>query len=200
MGSRWALVGLLSVLVLVLVPKPLRANAQDVKVEGQAIAGTANVAGTVLELNGTGVRQVAWFKGYVAALYLRDRASTPEQVLAMAGPKRVQLRMLYDVPAKELSKAVHKGVLRNSSDVLKPKLLAPLAAFEEQINAVEKVRKGDVVDIDHDGAGAMVLSVNGAVRGDPLAGADLFPALLRAFVGERPYDDRMKAGLLGQPS
>ena len=45
----------------------------------------------------------------------------------------------------------------------------------------------------------LVLSRNGAPRGAPLAGEDLYAALLRCFVGVRPADPDMKVGLLGGP-
>ena len=45
-----------------------------------------------------------------------------------------------------------------------------------------------------------MLVVNGKLRGASVAGADFNAALLRAFVGERPYDKKLRDGLLGLPS
>ena len=140
-----------------------------------------------------------WFKAFVAALYLAGHASTAEQALSQAGPKRLQLRLLQDVPAFEFSKALRKGVGRNSTEAEAAQLEPALARFEAQINALKKVRKGDVVDIDEDATGGLLFSVNGTLRGQTPAGRALFGALLRAFVGDKPYDDKLKAGLLGQP-
>ena len=44
--------------------------------EGQPFERRVVVAGAELRLNGTGVRAVAWFKGYAAGLYLTRRAAT----------------------------------------------------------------------------------------------------------------------------
>jgi hypothetical protein len=41
------------------------------------------------------------------------------------------------------------------------------------------------------------LGLNGALRGEAIAGDDFYETLLRSFIGERPYDARLKAGLLG---
>ena len=41
------------------------------------------------------------------------------------------------------------------------------------------------------------LGLNGALRGEAIPGDDFYGTLLRAFIGERPYDARLKAGLLG---
>ncbi|MDH4290227.1 MAG: chalcone isomerase family protein, partial [Aquincola sp.] len=35
--------------------------------------------------------------------------------------------------------------------------------------------------------------------GDPVAGEDLYAALLLCFLGDRPVDKELKAGLLGGP-
>lgn len=177
------------------------AQAQDaaVVVEGQRLAPRVFVAGADLRLNGSGVRTAGWFKGFVTALYLPSAAATAEQAQALPGPKRLQLRLLHDVPATEFSKALRKGVVRNSSEAEAATLEPALARFEAHINAVKKVRKGDVIDIDQDTTGSLLFTVNGTLRGQTPAGTALYAALLRAFVGDKPYDDKLKAGLLGRP-
>lgn len=168
-------------------------------VEGQAFARQVTVAGTELQLNGTGVRGVAWFKGYVAALYLSRGSTTTRQVLAAGGAKRLQLRMLHEVPAVEFVKALNKGVERNSAAAEWAAVQPTLQRFSEQVAALGKVRKGDRVDLDLDPARGLMFSVNGTLRGDPLPGDALFNGLLRAFLGDQPYDDKLKAGLLAGP-
>lgn len=165
-------------------------------VEGQAFAKRAVVVGSEVQLNGTGVRAVAWFKGYAAGLYLSQRSTTLAQVLAARGPKRLQLRMLQDVPAADFVKALNKGVERNSAAADLPALQPLMRRFAELIQQTGNVRKADVIDLDLDPTKGMLFSVNGTLRGDVVAGQDLFNALLRAFLGEQPYDEKLKAGLL----
>ena len=165
-------------------------------VEGQAFAKRAVVVGSELQLNGTGVRAVAWFKGYAAGLYLSQRSTTLPQVLAARGPKRLQLRMLQDVPAADFVKALNKGVERNNAAADLPALQPLMRRFAELIQQTGNVRKADVIDLDLDPTKGMLFSVNGTLRGDVVAGQDLFNALLRAFLGEQPYDEKLKAGLL----
>ena len=183
---------------------PLAGNAwaapQRVIFEGQAFDLRISVAGAELRLNGTGVRQVAWFKGYLCALYLSAPAESAAQALAMGGPKRIHLRMLHEVPAAEFSKAMRKGIARNSLPSAQQALAGRVERFSSQIEAIGKVRVKDVVDLDLDPARGLLLSLNGALRGDPIPGEDFYAALLRSFVGEVPYDTRMRAGLLGKPS
>ena len=174
------------------------AAAPRVQVEGQWFDSSLQVAGSLLVLNGTGVRQVAWFKGFVAGLYLTAITANAEQALAQPGPKRLQLRMLRDVPAVEFVKALNKGVTRNAPAQEQPLLEPGLQQLDQMIGALGKVRTGDVVDLDHEPGRGLVMRVNGTLRGDAVGGDAMFPALLRAFVGELPYDDRLKAGLLGR--
>jgi hypothetical protein len=174
--------------------------ADAVQVEGQPFLRRVQVAGQALQLNGTGVRAVAWFKGYAAGLYLPTRSSQPAQVLAMAGAKRLQLRMLQEAPAAELVKAVNKGIERNTPPEQMTTLAPRLAQFDQAMQSTGRVRKGDVVDLDFDPAQGLLFALNGTLRSEPVAGADFYAALLRSFVGERPYDKALKAGLLGQPS
>ena len=165
-------------------------------VEGQPFATSLRLHDADLVLNGTGVRAVAWFKGYAVGLYLPARANSAAQVLTQAGPKRLELRMLQEVPAAEFVKALNKGIERNSSPADWAVLSARVQRFAEQITASGAVRKREVVDIDFDPARGLLFARNGKLVGEPIPGADLYAALLRAFIGEHPYDERMKAGLL----
>jgi hypothetical protein len=173
---------------------PLR--AQPVMVEGQAFDRKVTLAGSELLLNGTGVRAVAWFKGYAAGLYLRTPSRTAAQVVGQPGPKRLQMRMLQDVPAGEFVKAFRKGVERNTDPAELPQLSARMATFAALVEGLRQVRKGDLVNLDLEPGRGTVFSVNGTLRGEAIAGDDFYAALLRSFVGDRPYDSRLKAGLL----
>ena len=173
--------------------------AAPIKVEGETFAGQATVAGQVLELNGVGLRAVAWFKGYAAGLYLGSRARTAQEVLAAAGAKRLQLRMLVEVDTEEFVKAFDKGIARNSPPAELPLLAERMARFDALLRAIGKVRKRDVVDLDWLPGRGMQFTLNGQPRGAPIPGEDLYAALLRIFVGERPADPELKIGLLGGP-
>jgi hypothetical protein len=173
------------------------AQPSAVMVEGQAFDRQVRVAGANLQLNGTGVRAVAWFKGYAAGLYLAAAVNSAAQALAAPGPKRLQIRMLQDVPAVEFEKAFTKGMRRNAPDDQLAGLEARMAEFAQTIRAVGKVRKGDVVDLDLDPSRGTLFALNGTLHGMAIAGDDFYAVLLASFVGDHPYDARMKAGLLG---
>lgn len=173
--------------------------ARPISVEGVTFAGDISLAGTPLQLNGVGLRAVAWLKGYAAGLYLPRKASTVPQVLSQAGPKRLQLRLLVEVEAEEFVKAFHKGVSRNSAPADAARLAERMARFDTQIRSLGKLRKRDVIDLDYLPGRGLQMTRNGSVRFDAIAGEDLYAALLRCFIGERPADADMKVGLLGGP-
>lgn len=174
--------------------------AAGVKVEGQQFDAVVQVAGTELQLNGAGLRAVAWFKAFAAGLYLARPARSAQEATAQAGPKRLQLRMLRELPAVEFNKAVHKGVARNVSVAQLQALQARLDQFGAQVDAVGKLKAGDVVDLDHEPGRGMAMKLNGTLRGAVIEGDDFFGALLLSFLGEKPYDPKLKAGLLGLSS
>ena len=172
--------------------------AAQMRIEGQTFEARTQVAGSELQLNGVGLRAVAWLKAYAAGLYLTHKAQTSAQVFAAPGAKRLQLRMLQDVPAQEFVKAFNRGVARNTPDHEMPALQERMDRFDELITAVGKVKKGDVVNLDLLPGRGLVFSLNGVVRGSPIPGDDLSAALLRIFIGDHPVDVALKAGLLGQ--
>ena len=146
-----------------------------------------------------GLRAVAWFKGYAAGLYLARKATTPEAVLALPGPKRLQLRMLVDVPAAEFVKAFHKGIARNTPAAAQPALAGRMQRFEALVSSLRTVKARDVVDLDFLPAEGLVFVHNGRTLGTPVEGEDFYAALLRIFIGPRPVDAELKTGLLGGP-
>ncbi len=184
-------------LLLLPAAAPGRA-AETLVVEGQAFALSTRLGETELRLNGAGLRAVAWFKGYAAGLYLPQRAESAAAVLAQDGPKRVQLRLLQDVPAAEFVKALDRGLQRNCSAAQWSAVQPQAAELGARVAALGSVKKGDVIDLDWDPAQGLLFRVNGTLRGLPIEARGLYPALLRAFLGDKPYDKALKAALLGQ--
>ena len=176
---------------------PLAPAMAQVKLAGHSYDTSLRLADNELQLNGVGVRAVAIFKAYTAGLYLKQKASDPAAVVALDGPKRLQMRMLIEVPAKEFIKAIEVGMTRNSSEAELPALRDRMQTFERMVDAVGAVRKGDVVDLDWLPGKGMRFSVNGQARGANIGGEDFYGALLRIFIGDKPVDKGLKSGLLG---
>jgi len=54
-----------------------------------------------------------------------------------------------------------------------------------------------VVNLDFLPGKGLVMTLNGARRGQPIPGEDLYAGVLKIFLGELPVDKKLKAGLLG---
>jgi hypothetical protein len=168
-----------------------------VKLEGFTFPGEVTVAGVKLLLNGVGLRQVAWLKGYAAGLYLTQKVSTQQEALAAPGPKRVSMRMLIDGPSEEFAKAFLRGVNRNAPPDKLASMQERVQRFDAIVRGIGPVRKGDLIEVEwRPGEGTAAL-VNGKQRDVPVPGEDLFVALLKIYIGDRPTDSKMKEGLLG---
>jgi hypothetical protein len=178
--------------------------AHALRYEGQDFADTLQLGGSTLALNGTGKRQVAVYSLYLAALYLPQKASSPEAIYAQPGPKRLEMRIVIplvkDVSTQEFVKAISKGVNRNSTEAEKAAVAERVRQFNAAIADVGRVKKGDTLVIDYVPAqGGTLLYVNGKVQGKPIEGQDFYTAFLKVFLGDRNSDAQLRAGLLGQP-
>ena len=157
------------------------------------------LAGQALLLNGTGLRAVLWLKGYAAGLYLGQHAASAEAVVAQAGAKRLQLRLLLDVPADEFIKAFHQGIERNNTPEMQASLAERAARFDALLHPLGEIHKGDTVNLDFVPGQGLLFWHNGRQVGAAIPGEDFYGALLRVFVGEHVSDERLRAGLLGKP-
>ena len=170
------------------------------EVDGHRFDDRIRLADADLVLNGIGFRAVLMFKAYAAALYMTEKADKPAAVLAVNGAKRIQIKMLLDVDAKEFTKAVNVGIPRNSTDAESAALKDRIEQFDRSIDTVGKIRKGDVVTLDFLPSKGLVFSLNGVVKGQTIPGADFYAGVLRIFIGDKPVDEKLKAGLLSLPA
>ncbi len=170
------------------------------KIEGITYPGEVTVGSETLHLNGVGVRQVAWLKGYAAGLYLPQTTNDQARALALSGAKRVSMRLLIDAPSEEFAKAFSKGVTRNTPPEQLASVQARMQKFDATIRSLGKLKKGDLVEVDWRPGQGTVALLNGKVYGQPVPGEDMFTAMLKIYIGDRPTDAKMKAGLLGLPA
>lgn len=168
--------------------------------EDQDFDDQIHLGGSVLVLNGTGIRAVSIIRGYLAALYLPRKAGTPDAVFAMQGPKRIQVRLLMGVGVEEFTKAIRKGVARNCTPEEQQQFAERLEVLIKNIDLLGKLKKGDVVNLDYVPQHGTQVTLNGKAIGTPAPGNEPMLALLKVFLGEKPTDKRLKAGLLDQPT
>jgi hypothetical protein len=183
---------LLSALVLSAV-QAFAAEVAGVKVEERVKLGPNE-----LVLNGAGLRTKAFFKVYVAGLYLVDKKTDAAEVLALPGAKRVSMRLMRDLSAKQLTDALNEGIRDNTSTAELGILKDRLAELAAVMNSIQTAKEGDVITLDWlPGSGTRVV-LNGEARGKAIAGEDFYRSLLRIWLGDNPVSSGLKKALLGQ--
>lgn len=179
------------------LPVPVEpGTAQAAKLEGQRFDDTLVLSDRTLRLNGLGLRGVAWVKAFVAGLYLAAPSKDTSQILAMQGPKRLRLKVMLEAPSVEMTKSMRRGVRRNEPEAMQARLLERVEVLAKGLDSIGTFRPGDVLDLDFIPGQGTHLVLNGKPLVKPIEGDDFYRAVLKIFIGERPVDKRMKAGLL----
>ena len=171
----WAFARRRLLLASLLLPIALACSAAEAQnpIGGIRFDPSVQLAGQVLQLNGTGLRARFWIKAYAAGLYLGQRAQSADA-------------------------ALHLGVARNNPPELQARLAERVAAFDAMLTPLGEVRKGDTVNLDFLPGRGLLFFHNGRLLGPAIAGDEFYNALLRVFVGEHVSDEGLRAGLLGQ--
>lgn len=183
-------------LVLLVCAALLSWNASALEVAGVQLADTVQLGAASLRLNGAGVRTKLIFKVYVAALYLPQKQTSAQAVIAGERERRVALHLLRDLSSTKLLGAFNEAIEANHTSAELAALDAQLKQMVQIFNAVKEVKSGDVITLDYLPAEGTRISVNGSVRGT-IAGAEFNRALLRIWLGDKPAQESLKVELLG---
>jgi len=168
--------------------------AQAAEVGGVKLEDSSAVGGQTLVLNGAGIRTKVVFKIYVASLYLPQKASDLQAVLAK-GPRRIQMNLLRTLSADQLVDALVDGLNETNS-------AEQIAAVKPQIDqlvsimkAFKEVKERDVVTLDFVD-GATRIGWNGEAKGS-IPGEAFNQALTRIWLGDKPVQSDLKKAMLG---
>ncbi len=176
----------------------LGATAATIEVGGVKLEDSTDVRGSKLVLNGAGIRYKAVFKVYTAGLYLGKKASTPEEVLAAPGAKRMTITMLREIDSNELGKLFTRGVQDNAPKNEMSKLVPGLIKMGQIFSDQKRLMTGDVFMIDWVPGTGTIITVKGVPQGEPFREPEFFNALMRIWLGPEPADWKLKDALLGK--
>jgi len=182
---------------------PAAFAAEPVSVSGVKYDEAIDMAGAKLHLNGAGVRYKAFFKVYTAGLYLAKKAGTPEEVLAMPGPKSMKITMLREIDSTELGKLFSRGMEDNMEKAAFSKLIPGVLRMSQLFSDCKKLNAGDSFEIDWvPGTGTLIKVSSAKCPKDlePFKEPEFYNALLRIWLGPVPADFKLKDALLGKPS
>ena len=178
---------------------PLAGQAAPVELSGVRFEDTATVSGSKLQLNGAGIRYRTVFKVYAAGLYLSRKGSTPEEVLAAPGPKRMTVTMLREIDSGELGRLFARGVEDNMDRSSFSRIVAGVLRVGQIFSEHRKLLPGDTFMIEWIPGVGTVITVKGVPQGEAFKEPEFFHALMLIWLGRSPADWRLKEQLLGKP-
>lgn len=134
---------------------------------------------------------------YVAALYLTARTARPDEILACAGPQRLDLRFMRDVDRDQLvpkwrSEVERRARRRKALDRHRPAIDALFASYPG-------VREGQIMSFTWRPAHGLEVAVDGRVRGLVASDASFCELFFSGFVGKEALYPTMREGLLARP-
>jgi len=171
-------------------------NVSALELAGVKLADRAQVGNASLQLNGAGIRTKLFFKIYVGALYLPQKQTSAEAIIADERERRIALHIVRELSGEKLLSAFNKAIKANHTPAELAALDGQLKQMAQIFDTVKEVKPGDVITLDYLPASGTQIGVNGTVRGT-IAGAGFNRALLRIWLGDRPAQDDLKTGLLG---
>jgi hypothetical protein len=193
-GPR-ASVGLLMLAGLLALSSASAASAAACR--GVNFPETIEVHGTALALNGLGIRKATFLKinVYVAALYVpRElRAADAHALIASPGPMELVLHFVRGVGARDIRKAFEEGFAAQGGGHVP----AAIAAQVAMLNGwMQDMRSGEPLTFVRIPGSGIEVELDGRTLG-AISGEDFARALFAIWLGDRPPNPELKAGLLG---
>ena len=181
-----------ALLALLALPCALYAAPETRSLKGVTMPVYMDLAGVKLQLNGMGLRTKVVFKVYVGGLYLEKTSKDGMEIASSEQVKRMELVFLRSVSGADVAKAIAEGFAANAGD--------SLPALKERIDAFRKlipdVKKGDKLTFTYLPGKGLEVEAGGKPAG-VIQGKDFADALMRVWLGQKPADKDLKAGLLG---
>jgi hypothetical protein len=156
----------------------------------------AELRGTKLQLNGAGTRYKAIFRVYDMALYTTKKVTTPEELLALPGPKRLSFVALREIPGTDLGRLFIKGLADNSPEEQVRRHTVSTTRFIEIFSGRSRLMPGDTFAMEFAPGKGTQFFIAGQPQGAPVGDDEFFQMVLKIWVGASPADAMLKDALL----
>jgi hypothetical protein len=164
-----------------------------VEIAGVKLEPSVTVRNHSLKLNGYGLRKKFFVKVYIGSLYSSRRLATAADALRDSGDKLVRMNFLHSKVEKEkIIEAFSEGLGNNS-----PELAGSVEAKKFLSLFTADFHRGDVVDLALGADGTVSASHNNKLLGT-IASPKLVRGVLAIYLGDKPADEDLKAGMLGR--
>ena len=158
----------------------------------------SQVQGTRLQLNGAGTRFRTVFKVYDMALYTTRKDGSPEELLALPGPKKLQFTALRELTSTDLGRLFVKGMSENATR--EQKIRHTLSTMRRIVvfSARNKLMPGDSFAMEFVPGKGTQFVIQGQPQGEPVGDAEFFSMVLGIWFGSSPADRLLENALLGR--
>lgn len=157
---------------------------------------TAQLGGSALQLNGKGTRVRLVFKAYDMGLYTAKRVTTPADLFALPGPKRLQFIALRELPGTELGRLFLRGMSDNTPSAQMTRHALATTRLIEIFSGKPKLMPGDSFAMDFVPGKGTQFYIQGQPQGAPVGDDEFFGLVLRIWFGESPADIPLRDALL----
>jgi hypothetical protein len=165
------------------------------EVGGVTLDPKATLEGKELQLNGAGIRKKAFFKVYVASLYLTQKATDLRAVL-QSHTRRIQLNLLRDLTTDQFRDALNDGLIANVTVDTRKQIQPQIGELTRIVTNCRVLNEKDVIILDYvDGMTRFTL--NGKEQG--VIPGELFnQCLMKIWMGDKPVQSDLKQAMLGR--
>lgn len=176
----------------------LAASSMTMATTSSTFEPSVQLEDTRLKLNGAGTRFKFVFKVYDMALYTVKKVSTPEELLAQPGPKRLSFVALREISGTDIGMAFIKGLQANATREAVQKHVGSSTRLIEIFSGQSRLMPGDTFAMDFVPGKGTTFYIAGKPQGAPVGDAEFFRMVLNIWVGSSPADYKLKEALLGQ--
>jgi hypothetical protein len=160
-------------------------------------AKQVTVAGSTLQLNGSGTRYKVFFKVYNMAMYTASKVSTPQDALAMRTPIRLHFVALRELPGSDLGVLFLRAMKDNSPPELINKHAASTNRLIEIFSERAKIAPGESFSMDLVPGKGTTFYIQDVAQGAPVGNDEFSAMVLKIWLGQDPADNKLKEALLG---
>lgn len=157
---------------------------------------TTQLGGSTLQLNGKGTRVRLVFKAYDLGLYTTKRVSTPAELFALPGPKRLQFTALRELQGTELGRLFLRGMGDNTPSAQLTRHTLATTRLIEIFSGKPKLVPGDTFAMDFVPGKGTQFYIQGQAQGEPVGDDEFFSLVLRIWFGDSPADIPLRDALL----
>jgi Chalcone isomerase-like len=157
---------------------------------------SADVGGTALQLNGKGTRFRFAFRVYDMALYTTKKVTTPEDLLTLPGPKRLQFVALRELSGTDLGRLFLRGMADNATGDQMNRHTVASTRLIEVFSGRQKMLPGEAFAMNYEPGKGTTFFIQGKAQGAPVGDDEFFKLVLKIWFGDSPADRLLRDALL----